>query len=43
MVQEGIVEFNGQPCEMRGKKVRAGDKVTVEFQDETVEITVGQE
>ena len=22
MVQEGIVEFNGQPCEMRGKKVR---------------------
>lgn len=43
MVQEGIVEFNGQPCEMRGKKVRAGDKVTVEFQDETVEITVGRE
>lgn len=43
MVQEGIVKFNGQPCEMRGKKVRAGDKVTVEFQDETVEITVGQE
>jgi len=43
MVLEGMVFFNGEPCEMRGKKVRAGDKVTVEFEDETVEIIVNQE
>lgn len=43
MVQEGIVSFNGELCEMRGKKVRPGDKVTVEFEDETVEIAIGQE
>ncbi len=43
MVLEGMVLFNGEPCSMRGKKVRAGDKVTVEFEDETVEITVNQE
>lgn len=43
MVLEGMVSFNGEPCEMRGKKVRAGDKVTVEFEDETVEIIVNQE
>jgi ribosome-associated protein len=43
MVQEGIVAFNDEPCAMRGKKVREGDKVTVEFEDETVEIHVGRE
>lgn len=43
MVQEGIVFFNGKLCEMRGKKVREGDRVTVEFDDETVEILVGKE
>lgn len=43
MVLEGIVAFNGERCEMRGKKVRTGDKVTVEFEDETVEILVGAE
>lgn len=41
MVVEGMVSFNDVPCLMRGKKVRAGDKVTIEFEDETVEITVG--
>lgn len=43
MVQEGIVSFNGERCEMRGKKVRKGDIVAVEFDDETVEIVVGKE
>lgn len=43
MVLEGMVLYNGEPCEMRGKKVRAGDIVTVEFDDETVEITVYRE
>lgn len=41
MVAEGIVSFNGELCTMRGKKVRAGDTVTVEFEDETVEVRVG--
>ena len=38
-----MVSVNGEPCEMRGKKIRANDTVTVEFDDETVEITVGAE
>ena len=28
---------------MRGKKIRPGDKVTVEFEDATVEVEVGAE
>ncbi len=43
MIQDGIVSVNGEECEMRGKKIRAGDIVTVAFEDETVEITVGAE
>ncbi len=43
MVLEEMVFFNGELCTMRGKKVRSGDIVTVEFEDETVEITVGDE
>ncbi|MDO5396665.1 MAG: RNA-binding S4 domain-containing protein [bacterium] len=43
MIHEGIVSFNGERCEMRGKKVREGDTVTVEFDDETVEILIGKE
>lgn len=41
MILSGMVSFNGEVCLMRGKKVREGDKVKVEFEDETVEITVG--
>lgn len=43
MVLEGIVSVNNEKCLMRGKKIRAGDSVTVEFEDETVVINVGDE
>lgn len=43
MVLSELVSVNGEPCKMRGKKIRPGDKVTVEFEDETVEIEVGAE
>ena len=43
MILEGIVSVNGEKCEMRGKKIRSGDKVTVEFEDETVVIDVENE
>lgn len=42
MILDGIVSVNGEVCEMRGKKIRAGDTVTVEFEDATVKIEVGQ-
>lgn len=41
MVLTEMVSVNGDLCIMRGKKIRGGDIVTVEFEDETVEITVG--
>lgn len=40
MVADGIVSVNGEECLMRGKKLRSGDVVTVEFEDETVEVRV---
>ena len=40
MILDEIVSVNGEVCTMRGKKIRAGDIVTVEFEDATVEITV---
>lgn len=43
MIIDGIVSVNGEVCTMRGKKLREGDVVTVEFEDETVEIKVGSE
>ena len=43
MILSEMVSVNGEPCAMRGKKVRDGDTVVVEFDDETVEITVGGE
>ena len=41
MILSDMVSVNGEMCAMRGKKVRADDIVTVEFDDETVEIKVG--
>ncbi len=41
IILSGMVSVNGERCAMRGKKIRAGDTVTVEFDDETVMITVG--
>lgn len=43
MILDGIVAVNGETCEMRGKKIRAGDTVTVEFEDAVVNIKVGSE
>ena len=43
MILSEMVSVNGEACAMRGKKVREGDTVTVLFDDETVEITVGAE
>lgn len=40
MIIDGIVKFNGEVCTMRGKKVRSGDKVEIEFEDEIVIIMV---
>lgn len=40
MVLDGIVSVNGEQCLMRGKKLRAGDRVTVRFEDGTAELTV---
>ncbi|MCI5605508.1 MAG: RNA-binding S4 domain-containing protein [Clostridia bacterium] len=43
MVLSEMVLVNGEICTMRGKKIRSGDVVTVEFEDETVQIDVGAE
>lgn len=40
MILDEIVKFNGEVCTMRGKKVRSGDTVEIEFEDETVLISV---
>lgn len=40
MILAEIVSVNGEVCTMRGKKIRTGDEVTVEFEDETVTVKV---
>lgn len=40
MIADEIVSVNGEICTMRGKKIRTGDSVLVEFEDEIFEITV---
>lgn len=40
MIADEIVSVNGEICTMRGKKIRPGDSVSVEFEDEIFEITV---
>ena len=40
MVLEGIVSIDGEVCTMRGKKLRIGDSVVVEFEDATVMVVV---
>ncbi|WP_394964588.1 RNA-binding S4 domain-containing protein [Candidatus Allofournierella excrementigallinarum] len=30
LIQNGLVQVNGEVCTMRGKKLRAGDTVTLE-------------
>ena len=40
MISDGIVSVNGASCAMRGKKIRPGDTVSVNFGDDTLEMTV---
>ena len=40
MIADEIVSVNDEICTMRGKKIRPGDVVLAEFEDEIFEITV---
>lgn len=40
MIWDEIASVNGEICTMRGKKIRPGDVVLAEFEDESFEITV---
>lgn len=40
MVINGYASLNGEVCTMRGKKIRPGDVVTLDFEDDSFEITV---
>ena len=37
MIQDGIVEVNGEVCLMRGKKIRSHDVISVNFEEGTEE------
>ena len=40
MILDGIVSVNGEVCTMRGKKIRSGDEVLLDFRDEQYKIEV---
>lgn len=40
MVINGYASVNGEVCTMRGKKIRTGDTVTLDFEDDSIEIAV---
>ncbi len=40
MVINGYASVNGEVCTMRGKKIRTGDTVTLDFEDDSIEIVV---
>ena len=40
MVINGCALVNGEICTMRGKKIRPGDVVTLDFEDAAFEISV---
>lgn len=40
LIQDGVVSVNGNICTMRGKKIYPGDKVEINFDDETVGINI---
>ena len=40
MVINGYASVNGEVCTMRGKKIRTGDTVTLDFEDDYIEIAV---
>lgn len=37
LIEEGRVSVNGEPCTMRGKKLRPGDSLTLDGHELTVE------
>lgn len=40
MIMDEIVSVNGEICTMRGKKIRPGDEVILDFEDEKYKISV---
>lgn len=36
IIQEGRVAVNGEPCSMRGKKLRPGDRAVIDSETELV-------
>ncbi len=40
LIWSGAVSVNGEVCQMRGKKIHPGDKVFLDLEDESLEITV---
>ena len=36
IIQESRVEVNGEPCTMRGKKLRPGDRATIDGEAELI-------
>ena len=36
IIQEGRVSVNGEPCSMRGKKLRPGDRAVIDKETELV-------
>lgn len=38
LVQEGFVMVNGEVCTMRGKKIRAGDKVLISESNTEIQV-----
>ena len=38
LIQDGMVKVNGEVCTMRGKKIRPGDKVSLDGQEVVVEL-----
>lgn len=40
MVINGYASVNGEVCTMRGKKIRSGDSVVLDFEDQAIEIQV---
>lgn len=40
LILSGVVSVNGEQCMMRGKKIRSGDEVLLELDDELITLTV---
>ncbi|MBQ4515671.1 MAG: RNA-binding S4 domain-containing protein [Clostridia bacterium] len=40
LILSGVVSVNGEICTMRGRKIRPGDEVLLELDDELITLTV---